>query len=716
MNIAVRGIGIISALGNGAGETLAALRAGRSGIGKLTLFRSAVDVPVGEVRRDNRALGELLGIPARETPSRTALLGMIAAAQAVADAAIPAAARVALVSGTSVGGMDLTENFYRDFRSDNGRGRLRSVAGHDCADSTRRIAEYCGSTGYTATVSTACSSAANTVITGALLLENDMADYVVAGGTDALCRFTLNGFNSLSILDPERCRPFDATRAGLNLGEGAGYVVLAREEPGMRSYCRLAGYANANDAHHQTASSETGEGAYRAMAEALARSGLERVDYINAHGTATPNNDLTEGTALRRLFGEQVPPFSSTKGFTGHALAAAGGIEAVLSALRQSRIRGADSGAGAAARRGDGIRSRKFGAVQFVRVRRKLFLTDIRKMKAYVNCITSGAELRSDIKVLIPEMNLRRRLSRVVKSGVAAGIESLLEFGARAPIDAIITATGLGCIADSEKFLDGLIAGNETMLNPTPFIQSTFNTVGAQIALLRGLHCYNTTYAHRWTSFENALTDAALRIGAGWSQAVLVGAFDETTPSVEKVLQRLRVAQEGTWGESSVFFVLTAERFDCSVAEITGIRIPAGTPAADGGYPAGGETSGETDGEEKPRAEEPGGKAHEREPGGKAYARATCEKRYERESGGEKNHTENPCGKTSGNENACIGQAGAEASEGRAIRASQTGVKPHFTAIAEVFRQAVAENAGHKITLYNDFSGRTESAMELTCM
>lgn len=337
-------------------------------------------------------------------------------------------------------------------------------------------------------------------------------------------------------------------------------------------------------------------------------------------------------------------------------------------------------------------------------------------MKAYVNCITSGAELRSDIKVLIPEMNLRRRMSRVVKSGVAAGIESLLEFGARAPIDAIITATGLGCIADSEKFLDGLIAGNETMLNPTPFIQSTFNTVGAQIALLRGLHCYNTTYAHRWTSFENALTDAALRIGAGWSQAVLVGAFDETTPSVEKVLQRLRVAQEGTWGESSVFFVLTAERFDCSVAEITGIRIPAGTPAADGGYPAGGETSGETDGEEKPRAEEPGGKAHEREPGGKAYARATCEKRYERESGGEKNHTENPCGKAYGNENACVGESGAETSEGRAIRASQTGVKPHFTAIAEVFRQVVAENAGHKITLYNDFSGRTESAMELTCM
>ena len=333
MSIAVCGIGIVSAIGIGAGETLGSLRTGRSGIGKPTLLGSAVDVPVGEVKRDNAALGELLGIPEREHPSRTALLGMAAAAQAVADAAIPAGARVALVSGTSVGGMDLTENFYRDFRTDKAKGRLRDVAGHDCADSTQRIARHCGIGGYTATVSTACSSAANAIVTGALLLGSGMADYVVAGGTDALCRFTLNGFNSLSVLDREPCRPFDATRAGLNLGEGAGYLVLTHERPGMRTYCRLAGYANANDAHHQTASSQTGEGAYRTMAGALAQSGLRRVDYINVHGTATPNNDLTEGTALRRLFGGQVPPFSSTKGYTGHALAAAGGIEAVLAVL-----------------------------------------------------------------------------------------------------------------------------------------------------------------------------------------------------------------------------------------------------------------------------------------------------------------------------------------------------------------------------------------------
>ena len=315
-------------------------------------------------------------------------------------------------------------------------------------------------------------------------------------------------------------------------------------------------------------------------------------------------------------------------------------------------------------------------------------------------------------------------LALAVCGGAAAQNPYIALQGANEPADGIVvsqprTVLAVDVTVEKDVTLSGPYAryAQKFLGVRAPLTDKTvWSVTGAQIALLRGLHCYNTTYANRWTSFENALTDAALRIGAGWSQAVLVGAFDETTPSVEKVLQRLRVAQEGTWGESSVFFVLTAERFDCSVAEITGIRIPAGTPAADGGYPAGGETSGETDGEEKPRAEEPGGKAHEREPGGKAYARATCEKRYERESGGEKNHTENPCGKTSGNENACIGQAGAEASEGRAIRASQTGVKPHFTAIAEVFRQAVAENAGHKITLYNDFSGRTESAMELTCM
>lgn len=301
-------------------------------------------------------------------------------------------------------------------------------------------------------------------------------------------------------------------------------------------------------------------------------------------------------------------------------------------------------------------------------------------MKLYVNCITSGAELRRDIKTLIPEMNLRRRMSRVVKTSVAAGVESLLDFGGRAPIDAIVTGSGLGCIADSEKFLDGLIANDEALLNPTPFIQSTFNTVGAQIALLRGLHCYNTTYVNRWTTFENTLVDAALRIGAGLSRAVLVGAFDETTPSVEAVLTRLGVARAGRWGESSVFFVLTAEAFDCSVAAITGIAFPDGTStpqsgenAADGTAPLRGMDNNDTT---TPR------------PGRTAVRPDEPE----------------------------ADEAAGEASEIRRIRASQYGIAPHFTAIAEALRRTIAENTGRRVILTNDFPGTIVSTIELTCI
>jgi 3-oxoacyl-[acyl-carrier-protein] synthase-1 len=171
------------------------------------------------------------------------------------------------------------------------------------------------------------------------MIQSGKLDRVVVGGTDSLSKFTINGFKSLMILSETFCKPFDANRTGLNLGEGAAYLVLESdriiqsEQKKVLAY--VTGYGNTNDAFHQTASSPDGEGAFLSMQKALKLAGLQPgdIDYINAHGTATVNNDLSESIALQRVFGENIPDFSSTKPFTGHTLAAAGAVEAVYSIL-----------------------------------------------------------------------------------------------------------------------------------------------------------------------------------------------------------------------------------------------------------------------------------------------------------------------------------------------------------------------------------------------
>lgn len=336
MEIVVSGLGVVSALGIGTDANLASLLAGQGGISPRPAILSTGNVlPVGELQLTNRELKEILSLPAAQTVSRTALLGMLAAREALKDSGIDPKSNVGLISSTSVGGMDLTEHFFADFMDNPSKGRLSQVRMHDCAASTMAIGEYCGLKGYSTTISTACSSAANAIIKGCNLLKYHILDAVIVGGCDALSAFTLNGFKSLMILDRDYCKPFDAGRAGLNLGEGAGYIVLQRSEDCLNPYARLTGYANANDAYHQTASSPQGEGAFLSMTRALSMARLqpEDIDYINAHGTGTPNNDLTEAVAIQRVFGNSIPPICSTKSYTGHTLAASGGIEAVFAVL-----------------------------------------------------------------------------------------------------------------------------------------------------------------------------------------------------------------------------------------------------------------------------------------------------------------------------------------------------------------------------------------------
>ena len=341
-DIWVCGAGMISAIGATVGEALDALANGRSGVDAMRYLESAHRnrFPVAGVKQDNEALAAAARLPAWMT--RTALLSAIAAREALQAAGLEGpmpGLKTGFLSATTVGGMDKTPGFYRAFMEDKSRGRLRAVVHHECGSPTDVVAEALGITGFSTTISTACSSSANSILLAARMIRQGTLDMAVAGGVDALATFTLNGFNTLMILDTEPCRPFDQNRTGLNLGEGAGYVVLmserARAATGAVPLCRVSGWHNATDAYHQTASSPEGTGSFLAMSGALKKAGLEAtdVDYINVHGTGTPNNDQSEGTALRRLFGDHCPAFSSTKAFTGHTLGASGGIEAVLSAL-----------------------------------------------------------------------------------------------------------------------------------------------------------------------------------------------------------------------------------------------------------------------------------------------------------------------------------------------------------------------------------------------
>ncbi len=339
--VLIAGIGVVSAIGMDTRSNFQSLIAEKAGIGKMKWLQSVHDaeLPVGEVNHSNEALAALTGLSAGYP--RTTLLSAIAAREALLDAGWdkPDLSRTGFISANTVGGMDKTEEFFKQFSKDPAAGKLSQVVHHECGAVTELVADFLGIRHFVSTVSTACSSSANAIFTGARLIRAGLLDFALVGGADALTRFTVNGFNTLMILDKEPCRPFDENRRGLNLGEGAAYLLLASEK-GIRllnknPYALLRGYANANDAYHQTASSPEGTGSFLAMKGALDQAGMKAsdIDYINLHGTATQNNDIAEGTAIRLLFDPAFPKMSSTKAYTGHTLGASGAVEAVYSIL-----------------------------------------------------------------------------------------------------------------------------------------------------------------------------------------------------------------------------------------------------------------------------------------------------------------------------------------------------------------------------------------------
>ncbi|MBR6118464.1 MAG: beta-ketoacyl-[Paludibacteraceae bacterium] len=552
MRIAITGIGVVSAIGLNCTETLQALLDERSGIAAMRFLGSVhTELPVGEVALSDAELKARCGIAQEEPMPRTSLLGLLAAREAMTMAGRECDT---FLSGTTVGGMDLTEQHWQDYEQGLATENIRL---HEAGESTKAIAKHLSPFSFIATPSTACSSALNAIVLGANMLRTGQARAVLAGGAESLSRFHLNGFNTLMILDHQPCRPFDATRAGLNLGEGAGYLVMEPEEDAVARGAKIlgyvSGYANTCDAYHQTASSENGEGAFLAMQGALRMAGLRPADigYVNAHGTATPNNDLSESAALRRLFGETLPAISSTKAFTGHTTSASGGLEAVICVLAMNKgfipanLHWSQGAEGLIqpvphtlhlSLRHILCNSFGFGGNEssLVISADPIELSEVKKT-AMNERICVQIEDDTTVATLVSSAEARR-MTPQMRRIVAAARQAMQESGITQP-DAIICATQWGCMLQSMRFLQDMMDSNEQQLKPTPFIQSTHNTIASFIAILTGNHGYNATYSQGKDSKACALMDIETQMSLGQIRSALVLEFDEQVEVWDQVLQ-----------------------------------------------------------------------------------------------------------------------------------------------------------------------------------
>jgi 3-oxoacyl-[acyl-carrier-protein] synthase-1 len=337
--LAITAFCIASSLGVGRAETLAALQRGASGLAPCRF--ETVDLPtyVGEVPSldDVRLDRELAPFD-----SRNNRLALLALRQDGFEAAVEAAkarygaARLGVFLGTSTSGILQTELAWR--RRDPASGQLPPDLNYAGTQSTFSLGDFVmqwlGLRGPGLVVSSACASTTKVFATAARMIETGLCDAAIVGGADSLCLTTLCGFNALQLLDEGPCRPFDARRAGLSIGEAAGFALLERPDRAPEDALHLLGVGESSDAHHMSAPHPEGVGASLSMARALAAAGLrpEQIDYINLHGTATRIGDSAEDRAIVSLFGESIP-CSSTKGHTGHTLGASGIVEAVIAAL-----------------------------------------------------------------------------------------------------------------------------------------------------------------------------------------------------------------------------------------------------------------------------------------------------------------------------------------------------------------------------------------------
>lgn len=614
----VTGLGILAAPGCGVGQVWDALRAGASGLNPLSLFPSMRygQVPAGGVRQNLAALG------APTHGSRSDQLGWLAARDALRAAGLDlcgCAERTGVLLGCSVGGSFNSEGFLTTLLK-RGKMRARPTRFHECASVVDLIADSFGLYGPSMAVATACSSGALAIATAAEMILAGEADVMLAGGADSLSRMTWAGFHSLLLVDHAGCKPFDEHRAGTSLGEGAGIVVLEAEESarqrGATILAHLTGWGTSCDAYHSTAPHPEGAGAIAAMQSALRRAGLApaAIDYVNAHGTGTRDNDLAEGKALRTVFGNRVPPFSSTKGFFGHALAASGALEAVLcvEALRRQEMppnpgfSTLDPAIGLAPLTAlqsaplTHVMSNSFGfggnnAVLIFSTPGSVAIPQparpVPSAITGIGVIGPGTICDRSIEPPLPagtvkvhscgeladvarlNSNQRRRLSRLVQMALITARRSHVPDPTQRL--AVAIGTGFGFLEDAAAFLENLISKDEREPMPARFPNSVHNAAAAQVAIDLGARAMNSAPTNGEISFESALWQGMSQLAINEADVALVGAVDELNKYPLSIGQRWGFWTEQTKpGEGAMIASLTREETATApLARVTAVRL-----------------------------------------------------------------------------------------------------------------------------------------------
>ncbi len=569
----VTGCGLVTALGTNAGETWTRLISGERAIGPVDLFdttdyRSRVGAQVrGTLRTD-----------ADRDPSwsRTTAMALTAAHEAIASAGLTPrllGSRCGLVVAGTVGGMHETEALLAGFYADtNSREVLAQMLSHPLTATGDRLERELGPFARVRTISSACSGGANALLIAAIWLLSGEVDVVLAGAADALCRLTFSGFNALAALDPEPCRPFDASRRGLSLGEGAGFVVLERDESaslrGATSIAELCGWAIGSEAHHITNPEASGATPARLLVEALRRARLEprQIGYVNAHGTGTPLNDAMEARAIGETFGGDVL-VSSSKGQIGHTLGAAGAIEAVITAFAVKHKVAPPTGglekpdAACALRHvmGQGqthcVRaavssSFGFGGMDTVLVfaepghaplgaaphRRHVVVTGAAEITPALPATRIEADRARDLDPV-----RARRLDRSARLGTIVACSALRESGAGVAKErvGIVLGSAFGSVDGSSAYMHRLFEKGPRLSSPMDFPNLVPSSPVGHASIYNGLRGPVLSVADLSASGEAAIAQALELVASGEADLMVAGAVEEASDIVERVLVAL---------------------------------------------------------------------------------------------------------------------------------------------------------------------------------